>query len=257
MATKKKTVKSSTASYEVKGTDIVEKVKRPAVTQVVEVVESAPEQASEESDQKETLEETVGPDTPSLAGTSDESEEKKRELVDELFQKNEVGGPEVVPEISVHTRSSSKSLFFWAIGVIVACLVVGGALLLSARKTNLIPSIVIIPTPTPTAVSKPSATPTPKLARDAISIRVLNGGGKAGAASKMKTFLEDKGYKVTGTGNADNYNYDKTEVLVKASKAAYISLLSTDLKDTYSLGTTAATLEDSETSDARVIVGKE
>jgi len=73
----------------------------------------------------------------------------------------------------------------------------------------------------------------------------------------MKKALEDKGYLVTDTGNAGSYTYEKTEIIVKASKKAYIPLLEEDLKDSYTLGSSAASLEDTASYDARVIVGKE
>jgi hypothetical protein len=106
-------------------------------------------------------------------------------------------------------------------------------------------------------VSPTPASASGELKRSTITIQVLNGGGKAGAATKMKTFLEEKGYTVSDTGNAESYTYDKTQILVKSTKKAYIPLLERDLKDSYTLGTSAATLEASVSYDARVIVGKE
>ncbi|MBI2404669.1 LytR C-terminal domain-containing protein [Candidatus Gottesmanbacteria bacterium] len=78
-----------------------------------------------------------------------------------------------------------------------------------------------------------------------------------GAASKMKAFLEDKGYTVADVANADDYTYDKTEVQVQEGKEAYQKLLIDDLEDTYALATDAAALASTVSYDARVIVGKE
>jgi len=62
---------------------------------------------------------------------------------------------------------------------------------------------------------------------------------------------------VADTGNTDEYTYEKTEILVKPGKEAYIALLEEDLKDAYTLGSTSATLSSDGSYDAQVIVGKE
>jgi hypothetical protein len=95
------------------------------------------------------------------------------------------------------------------------------------------------------------------LKRSDIAVQVLNGGGKAGAATKMKTLLTDKGYQVKDVGNTDEYNHDKTEILVKPGKESAIGLLKKDLEDTYTVGSATATLPADSTYDAQVIVGKE
>jgi hypothetical protein len=93
--------------------------------------------------------------------------------------------------------------------------------------------------------------------KTSFEIRVLNGGGTAGAAGKMKTLLEDKGYKVSGTGNTDSYTYDSTEIHGKTNMTDAIANLKADLKDSYTLGTVSADLDASASADVQVIVGKE
>jgi hypothetical protein len=249
---------------------IKEEERKPAVTQVVEVVEDeAPLEESvttvaeapaaqapqapleEESSSVDTSEESLSEEDPSV-------DEKRKELVDELFQKKSSPVAPVAPEISMHTKKPTKPAWLWAIGMITMCLVVGGALLLFSGKVGSLPAIVVVPTPTSTPT--PEATPTPTQAaldRASLKIQVLNGGGTPGAATKMKKALEDKGYTVTDTGNASSYTYDETEILVKKDKEAYIALLEEDLKGSYTLGASAATVEDDEPYDAQVIVGKE
>lgn len=74
----------------------------------------------------------------------------------------------------------------------------------------------------------------------------------------MKSFLEEKGYTVTGVANADSYTYDQTIVTVKAGNDAYIKLLVDDLKADYSLSSSpAGSVADDASYDAQVIVGKE
>jgi hypothetical protein len=72
----------------------------------------------------------------------------------------------------------------------------------------------------------------------------------------MKTFLEDKGYKVGSTGNTDEYTYTTTEIHGKTAMKDAIANLEADLKDTYTLGTVAADLTASASADVQVIVGK-
>jgi hypothetical protein len=267
MAAIKKTVKTSihTAVAE-PDTSLEEAVsreeKRPAVTQVVEVVEEVPRAQPQEDLPKEEIAQKADTTPPPVSDMSpvasaDADVEKRKELVDEIFQKDG-GESQIMPEISMHRKRRTPSLFFWAIGVVAGCLVIGAVLLFMTGKTGSLPSVVVVPTPTPTQTVQPTpASASGEIKRDAITIQVLNGGGKAGAATKMKQFLEDKGYTVSDTGNAESYTYTKTEVQVKAAKKAYIALLEGDLKGTYSLGTSSAALDETASVDARVIVGKE
>lgn len=254
---KKKTVRSP-KSPESPPISMEESIKKeehkPVITQVVEVVEDEPV-ALEETVPAEA-QQSVKEETP-MTPENPMQDEKRKELVDELFEKKATPSLEVMPEISTHASNKTKPIVLWAITMIVACLVVGGMLLVILGKTGSLPSVVVIPTPTSTPTSMVTPTPSPaEVKRELLTIQVLNGGGKAGAATKMKKSLEDKGYQVTDTGNAPSYTYDKTEILVKPAKKAYIALLEQDLKDSYTLGSSAATLEDSVSYDARVIVGK-
>jgi hypothetical protein len=248
---KKATTSTHTAVAEPRGSleeAVQEEEKRPSVTQVVEVVEEVPQEEARPKDDQPLAETQESP----LMG-----EEKRKEVVDEIFQR-EKEEPRMMPEITIHTKRRTPSVFLWALGTIVACLVVGAALLFMSGKTGSLPSVVVVPTPTPTPTIQTTPTPaTSGLDRTAITIQVLNGGGKAGAATKMKQALEDKGYTVSDTGNADSYSYEKTEIQVKAAKSAYLPLLENDLQDTYTLGTSSAKLDESVGYDARVIVGKE
>ena len=263
---KKATSSTHTAVAEPHGSleeAVREEEKRPPVTQVVEVVEEVPQEEATQARPRDDqpLAETPATQEPeSFSEPTQESpvtEEKRKEVVDEIFQK-EKGESRVMPEISIHTKRRTSSIFLWALGTIVACLVVGAALLVMSGKTASLPSVVVVPTPTPTPTIQTTPTPaTSELVRSAITIQVLNGGGKAGAATKMKEALEDKGYTVSDTGNADSYSYDKTVIQVKAGKSAYLPLLEKDLQDAYTLGTSSAKLDESVQFDARVIVGKE
>jgi len=212
---------------------------RPPVTQVVEVVEEAavPEEAPPPPEAEPTAESVT-----------------RKEKVEELYQ--EVKDASVMPEISVHKGRPITSIFVWAIVTILVALVTGGILFTAAKKTSPM-KLFARPTPTPTATPAPIPTPTPAtIDKASFDIKVLNGGGTPGAAGKMKTVLEDKGYTVAGTGNTDEYTYETTEIHGKTEMKDAIANLQADLTDTYTLGTVAADLSASASADVEVIVGK-
>jgi hypothetical protein len=221
---------------------------QPPVTQVVEVVE---EEIVSPVSSPPTVPEEMPP-VPEEEPTPES--EIRKEKVEELYQ--EARESRVMPEISVHKNKPIASLFVWAIVTILVAILTGGILFAAAKKTSPI-KLFARPTPTPTA--SPTATPTPAPAtidKTSFDIQVVNGGGTPGAAGKMKTFLEDKGYKVAGTGNTDEYTYTATEIHGKAAMKDAIANLEADLKDTYTLGTVAADLSASASADVQVIVGK-
>jgi len=116
------------------------------------------------------------------------------------------------------------------------------------------------PTATPTRVPPsptPQASPTPDLDRSDLSIEVLNGSGEPGVAGDAEELLEDLGYELIETGNADSYDYDQIQVSVKESNKDYLQLLLNDLKDEYSISSESAFLEEDYEYDAQVIIGTE
>jgi LCP family protein required for cell wall assembly len=52
----------------------------------------------------------------------------------------------------------------------------------------------------------------PKIAPNLIRVRVLNGSGYSGQASKVATGLKDAGFNVADTGDAHNFSYNQTEI---------------------------------------------
>ncbi len=235
-----------------------EEESRPVVTQVVEVVEdpAAPSSAHEtEEVQKEEVEEPVEENLEPEKTEQADIPERRKEMVDELYAPDRQS--RVMPEISMHKHSSTKPIVVWAVITIVVALLSGGILFAVTKKASF-SSLLARPTPTPTPSPMPIVTPTPEeIDKTALSLQVLNGGGTPGAAAKMKSLLEEKGYTVKATGNTEEYTYDTTEIHVKASASAALVHLEVDLKDSYVLGTTAADLADESSFDVQVIVGKE
>lgn len=187
------------------------------------------------------------------------------------------------PQSPLGTRKKSrKMLGIIIVGLIIFSGLFGGAYKFLGTKKN-IPQVTPTPTPveafvpteTPSPTFSPTgspaptkaSTPSPKptinavdkasgLDRGKLTIEVLNGSGVAGAGSKAANELKDLGYKISSTGNADNYDYENTAIQVKESKTSYLSLLKKDLSQTYTIGTSSSSLSASFSADAVVIVGK-
>lgn len=141
---------------------------------------------------------------------------------------------------------------------------------------------VITPTPTeyqfPTDTPVPSVSPTEEpdeestvtpttkaanpvdsatgLDRSILTVEIQNGSGEAGVAAKAANVLKGFGYKISSTGNADNYDYQSATIKVKSTKANYLALLKKDLGFSYTVGSTSADLSSDSTADALVIIGK-
>lgn len=202
--------------------------------------------------------ETEIAETPDMDEPQDVTE-KQKATVESLFSKND---PVVLPEISVHTPGNSgRSIFVWAMIMLVIALVIGGALVLFTGRTNRAPRLAPVQNVTPTqaavtATPSPSPTPSP-MAKDQLKIQVLNGGGTTGAAGKMREALTTQGYKVANTGNTEEYTYEQTEIHVKPAVAANLADLETALKEDYTVGKAVADLPADSTYDVQIIVGKE
>jgi hypothetical protein len=115
------------------------------------------------------------------------------------------------------------------------------------------PNITTTPTPVPTLNP---VDPTTGLDRSQLAVTVENGSGEAGVAGKAADILKHLGYNVSGTGNADNFNYANVVIQVKSASQDYLNLLQTDLSSDYTIGSTSADLPDSFSSDALVIIGQ-
>lgn len=116
---------------------------------------------------------------------------------------------------------------------------------------------------TPSTTGTPSSTrgtvtPTPtQAAKKNITVRVLNGSGESGAAGDGADVVLAAGYIVSGTGNADTFDYDETVIQIKKSKQTEAANLRKALAASYTVATTVETLAETATVDAIVIVGSE
>lgn len=111
------------------------------------------------------------------------------------------------------------------------------------------------PTPTKAAATGSSVDKTTGLDRADLTILVQNGSGEAGVAKVMADKLTGLGYVVSGTSNADNFDYAQTVIKVKAASKDFLALLRKDLGTDYTIG--SATSDYTGEGDAVVIIGKE
>ncbi len=122
------------------------------------------------------------------------------------------------------------------------------------------PAITQAPTDTPTPSPRDSEedteeTENPKLDREDYTILIKNGSGTAGVAGRLADILGDLGYKIGGTENADNFEYEETEIHVASGNNALLKMLEDDLSDEYSIGETNADYDGLD--DAVIIIGAE
>jgi len=241
------------------------------VTEVVEEVESDEEIAEKQSEGKEPVFEETESDEEEKEEEQSEAgfvqkqeyrkepeeerlrpEPSKRQMVEDIYSSKQTHN---IVDIAINRKKTNQPAIIWAIIIIVVALLTGGGMILLTKTMGENKGGTTKPTPT---VAQ-SITPTPvpvEIKRGDLNVQVLNGGGKVGAGSKMKTFLTELGYTVSNVGNTEEYTFEKTEIEVKAGKEGALELLKNDLAKDYSLGTMSATLASDSPYDARVTVGK-
>ena len=194
-----------------------------------------------------------------------ESVEKSEEIQEEIVKAAEKVEPVIRPVVPtldqsktefepVNPRSGPNPLFILIPGVLLLGALLGGVYFYQ-KGVNL----ELQASPTPEASIEPTLTPTAspsaKLDLTKFSINVQNGSGIAGTAGSAKDLLTKAGFKVSGTGNADNYDYTDTIIKAKTSVSAdFVSKLTTTLSGMYSVAK-AQTLPDTSKDDIIVIIG--
>ncbi len=148
-----------------------------------------------------------------------------------------------------------KEIFIFLVSFILSF-----ALFIFISRSNFgsfkIPSVGKIPTPTVKPTTVPSPTPIPSFKKEDLKIKVLNGSGTKGMATEVKDLLADKGYGEILTGNADNFDYTKTEIQVKKEYENATNWLKTDLKENVS-APKISTLEEDQAADIILIIGQD
>ncbi|MCS7093071.1 MAG: LytR C-terminal domain-containing protein [Patescibacteria group bacterium] len=160
-------------------------------------------------------------------------------------------------------KSSKKEAFIFIISFLVS---LGGFLVLSNinnlknyrfslfnNRQNEKVQAQMSPTPQP---QLNSSTPQVTIKKEELKIQVLNGSGIPGKAGELRSILKEKGYSEVITGNADNFNYQNTEIKVKKSKSQALNQIKKDLGYYFSL-LKESFLEEREIPDIIIIVGSD
>jgi len=155
---------------------------------------------------------------------------------------------------------NSKKIVFIILAIVVVLGIIGGGFYFYKKKKN-VPvasqpepeQTTVLPTP---EIIEPSPT-VALLERKNLNIQVLNGSGIAGKAGEVKSFLEELKYEEIDTGNAETYDFEKTEISIKESAKDYLEMLIDDLSEEYPLVEETETLDEDSEFDVIVTVGKE
>ncbi len=154
-------------------------------------------------------------------------------------------------EESLPSDEPTEKNFMWPIlfVFVIAILLLGGIFVFKNTKTQKVNVVTLSPTPTLT----PAPTKTVDLSK--YPIKILNGSGVDGEASRQKTNLEAQGFKVTLIDNASNSNY--TQTIIQAKKEVdkdFIAKLKSVLENSFTVGD-ADSLSDSASTPVVVILG--
>lgn len=139
------------------------------------------------------------------------------------------------------------------LGIVIIGLIGGGYYFWQSTNSTATPETEITPTP------EREATPTPEedVEKDAFSIEVRNGSGIAGEAGRAQELLEGEDFNVTGTANADNYDYEETVIQAGDDVPdAWIDELIAALEQDYTVQTRVDEIEGDSNADVIVIVGQ-
>lgn len=195
--------------------------------------------------------------TEDIAASVDKSEEVQEELA-EATQKVEpvlekAHAAITPPPQPIGSSKMPNPLIILIPGVLLLGAILGG--IYFYQKGTSTPS----ETPTPTAMVEgtptPESTPMAKLDLAKYPVRIENGSGIPGTAASAKELLTKAGFKVSETGNADNYDYTDTIVMAKSTvPPEFINQLEATLGEKYSVGA-SKTLPDSSGDMVVVIVG--
>lgn len=139
--------------------------------------------------------------------SSETTDEKEKQII---FTPSEIHDEDKKPFIRYFT---SNPLWIGVYTILIFVAVVSGIYLFRTGTGLGQDENTILPRETP--VQEKPITPDPTeepVDISLFSVTILNGSGIAGEAGRIKTLLEDGGFTVSKTGNADRYDYEETIV---------------------------------------------
>lgn len=151
----------------------------------------------------------------------------------------------MVEEEKFLSDTAPKRNYMWPILLIfiIVILLLVGVFLYKNGGINIKDKVnVATLSPTPTVVPEP----TKAVDLTKYEIKIQNGGGVSGEASRQKVSLESEGFVVSSVGNADNSDYTDTIIKAKAEvEKGFLDKLKSVLENTFTLGQVEVLPEDS------------
>lgn len=209
--------------------------------------------------------EALSPFEGSIASDSAKSrQEKKLTLTKIYINKRELqtaekqqDSPQNSTAESVHSSSpfNKKIYIVFSVFILIGTLIGLMLFLFPYNQIGKKTKTESFATPTPVITKIPTPIPTPNYQK--YTIAVLNGSGKTGEAAKVADLLTKEGFKVTITGNADNQQYETTQVRYKKNVEIEFKLgLDKVLKTIYANYIDELQQSNSEKTDVTLIIGK-
>jgi hypothetical protein len=191
--------------------------------------------------------------------------------VENLAKVQQVSEKSEIPQLPINVERTEKSGGSWVVWVVAALILgiaggLGGGYYLWGSQSPVGEDVTgamvqeLEASPSGIQGEVKETTPTPgeqSVDRATIKIKVLNGSGVSGAASKAKALLEGLGYAGVLTGNADRDDYEKTQISVKTGGTAQGETVKSDLSKNYSVVEDLGQVGESESFDVLVILGVE
>jgi len=218
------------------------------------------------------LVEAVEEDTPSATVSEVKiTPEPVSSAVENLAKVQQIPDKTPMPQMPISVEKTEKSGGGWVVWIVVALILgiaggLGGGYYLWGSQLKplgddstgaLQQELEASPSATQGGALDTTPTPATEIDRTTITVKILNGSGVSGAASKAKALLEGLGYEGILTGNADRDDYEKTQVSVKSGSTAQGERVKTDLSKNYTVDETLGQVGESESFDVLVILGVE
>lgn len=219
------------------------------------------EQVNQTADQGQDLGEN--PQNQYIQNSSETTEAQSEQVItDEPEQPSDnplqsLGGDTYIVEKKVHKNVLGYFILIAIISFAVGLISMAGANYF-LKDTNMhvgIPFLSGNITSTPTVVPSIEPTATPEVVNLAeYKIKILNGSGITGIATKLKTSLINAGFDVAAIGNADNNNYTDTIISAgKDIKSSYLAKLKDELGKSFVISTETSS-SSAAGSDADLVV---
>lgn len=244
-------------------TPVVNGIKEASSVEVIP--DSSQEKLDDKTSEPEVKEKTVSEQKEALPMIDVKIDEVK---TDDVVPGSELNLPLPAPppipvpvsQIDVSASSSqppdNRKFLLGGLAILLVLILAGSWFYFSNNSKKVAKKIQADNSAKPTVVKiEPTTVTNQEVKPNKYPIKVLNGSGITGEASKLQEILEKEGFKVSETGNADNYEYTDTIVQTKKDiEKTFLEKLKNLIGKTYSVGTDDL-LSASGSSDIVVIVG--